>query len=187
MKHSFIFCTLYLALMNCSDDPEPANQLLINKDMEAGASSPNGWWDLSQTVYTTEWTTDEASSGTKSLKISATQADANNFAFWAQSYMGVIPVGKDVVLSVKVKCKNVTGPGISIAIRGDNADTSNSIAEQFSTTQGITNISGEFDWTTYQVRLNGIQSDIKSLTVYFVFLPNTIGSAYFDDASLIVQ
>jgi hypothetical protein len=187
MKHTLILCALFLTFMGCKDDPEPAIQLLVNTDMDAGATSPNSWWDLEQTVYTTEWTTEETSSGTRSLKISATQSDTTNFAFWSQSYVGAIPVGKDVLLSVKVKCKNVSGTGISIAIRGDNAETSNSIAEQFSTSQGITNISGEFDWTTYQVRLNKIQSDIKSLTVYFVFLPNTIGTVYFDDASLTVQ
>jgi hypothetical protein len=187
MKKCLIHCALYLTFMGCTNAPEPALQLLVNNDMEAGTTTPNSWWDLTQTVYTTEWTTEEASSGTKSLKISATQTDANNFAFWAQRYMGVIPVGKDVVLSVKVKCKKVSGQGISIAIRGDNADTSNSFAEQFSTTQGEITIRGEFNWTTYQVRLNGIQSDIKSLTVYFLFLNNTVGTAYFDDASLTVQ
>lgn len=187
MKQTLTLCALFLIFMGCKDDPEPVMQLLVNTNMETGDTSPNSWWDLEPMVYNTEWTTEEANSRTRSLKISATQSDATNFAFWAQSYLGAIPVGKDVVLSIKVKCKNVSGQGISIAIRGDNSETPNGIAEQFSTTQGISNITGEFDWTTYQVRLNKIQSDIKSLTVYFVFLPNTIGTAYFDDASLTVQ
>jgi len=187
MKKSIIFCGLFLTFISCKDDPEPAIQLLVNTDMEAGAASPNRWWDLAQTVYTTEWTTEEASSGTRSLKMSASQSDATNFAFWAQTYVGAIPVGKDVVLAVKVKCKNVTGEGISIAIRGDKASPLNGYAAQFSTTQDKISITGDFDWTTYQVRLNEIQSDIKSLTIYFVFLDNTVGDAYFDDASLTVQ
>ena len=187
MEKSLILCALLLAFMGCKDDPDPAIQLLVNTDMEAGATSPNAWWGLEETVYVNEWTTEEASSGTRSLKISAAQSDDTNFAFWSQTYVGAIPVGKDVVLSIKVKCKNVSGRGISIAIRGDDANSLNSNAEQFSTTQGKINITGDFDWTTYHVRLDGIQSDIKSLTVYFVFLSNTVGTAYFDDASLTVQ
>ncbi len=187
MKQSLILCALFLTFMGCKDDPEPANQLLVNTDMEAGATSPNSWGALEQTVYTAEWTTEEASSGTRSLKISATQSDPTNFAFWSQYYVGTIPVGKDVVLAIKVKCKNVTGEGISIAIRGDKANSINGYAAQFSTTEDRISITGDFDWTTYEVRLDGIQSDIKSLTIYFLLLDNTVGTVYFDDASLIVQ
>jgi len=187
MKQILILCACLATLMGCKDDPEPAIELLVNTDMEAGTSYPNGWWDLAPTVYTAEWATEEASSGSKSLKITASQSDAISFAFWSQTYLGAIPVGKDVVLSIRVKCKNVSGDGISIAIRGDNGDTSNSVAEQFSTTQGTASITGDFDWTTYQVRLNGIQNDIKSLTVYFLLLDNTVGTVYFGDASLTVQ
>jgi hypothetical protein len=190
MKQHLILCALLSVFVGCNDDSdnnEPAIQLLVNTNMEAGATSPNNWWDMMQTVYSTEWTTQEASSGTKSLKISAEQSDPTNFAFWAQSYTGAIPVGKDIVLSVKVKCKNVIGKGISIAIRADNADTQNGNAEQFNTTQGSTTITGDFDWTTYHVRLSGIQNDIKLLTVYFLLLDNTMGTVYFDDASLTVQ
>lgn len=187
MKHSLILCTLFLVFMGCKDDPEPALQLLVNTDMEAGATLPNGWSGWEKTGYTIEWTTEEASSGTRSLKISAAQPDDTNFTFWSQYYGGVIPVAKDVVLSVKVKCKNVSGQGVSIAIRGDNDNLTNDHAEQFSTTQTVTTITGDFDWTSYHVRLDGIQSDITSLTVYFLLLDNTAGTVYFDDASLTVQ
>lgn len=185
MKKFLILCTFFLTLMGCKDDSESVIQLLVNTDMEAGATSPNSWWDNENTVYITEWSTEEASSGIRSLKISTTQSDAVNFAFWAQSYEGAIPVGKDVVLSVKVKCKNMSGQGVSIAVRGDESNATS--ATQFSTTQGKISITGDFDWTTYQVRLEDIQSDIKSLYVYFVFLPNTVGDVYFDDATLTVQ
>lgn len=186
MKRSPILCLLILIFMGCKDDNEPAIQLLVNTDMEAGTTSPNSWFQRGETVYRTEWTTEEANSGTRSLKISATQIDATDFAFWGQSYFGAIPIGKDVVLSIKVKCKDVIGEGISIAIRGDNANSIDTAA-QFSTTQDTINITGDFDWTTYQVRLNGIKRDIKSLSIYFVFLNNTVGTVYFDDASLIIQ
>lgn len=187
MKYSPILCALLVIFVGCKDDPEPAIELLVNSDMEAGGTAPNAWWDLERTVYTTEWTTEEASSGAKSLKISATESDATNFSFWAQSYFGEIPVGKDVVLSIKIKCKKVSGQGISIAIRGDTPTSSTGTAAQFSSTEGRVRISGDFDWTTYQVRLDGIHNDIKSLTIYVLMLPNTAGTVYFDDASLKAQ
>jgi hypothetical protein len=183
MKHSIILCMLFLACMGCKDDPEPAKQLLVNTDMEAGATSPNDWWDMEQTGYTTEWTTEEANSGSRSLKISAIELEATNFAFWTQSYVGAIPVGEDVVLSVKVKCKNISGEGVSIVIRGDTANGQG----QFISTEGRTPITGDFDWTTFDLRLDEIQGDIKSIIVFLVFLPNTVGTVYFDDATLVVQ
>lgn len=188
MKSTFFLTALVVLFVSCKNDADPEPQeLLINTDMEAGGSVPNAWWELERTVYTTEWTAEEASSGTKSLKISATEPDASNFAFWAQSYFGSIPVGKDLFFSIKIKCKGVTGQGISIAVRADNATTVNGAAAQFSTTQGTNPISGDFDWTTYNVRLNQVQGDIKSLTVYVLLLNNSVGTVYFDDASLKAQ
>jgi hypothetical protein len=188
MKQILFISTLVLLLIGCKDDedPEPP-ELLINTDMEAGESMPDSWWDLERTVYTTEWTAEEASSGTKSLKISATESDATNFSFWAQSYFGEIPVGKDVVFFIKIKCKKVSGQGISIAIRGDSPSSLNGTAAQFSSTEGRVRISGDFDWTTYQVRLDEIHNDIKSLTIYVLMLNNSVGTVYFDDASLKAQ
>ncbi|MCE2934478.1 MAG: hypothetical protein ACK5WO_05155 [Cyclobacteriaceae bacterium] len=187
MKYFLTFCLFLPLLIGCQDDPEPVIQLLVNGDMETGAASPNSWWNREQTVYSTEWTTEEASKGSKSLKISASQTDPINFAFWAQTFSGSIPVEKNVVLSVSVKGKDLTGQGVSIVIRGDAESSPGGPAEQGSTTQGTTNITGTFDWTTYTVRLTGIERDIKSLTIYLILLPNSTGEVYFDEASLIVE
>ena len=187
MKYIILSALFLPALIGCKDDPEPAIDLLVNNSMEIGDSSPNSWLDLEQTVYSTEWTSEEANSGNKSLKITATQTDPTNIAFWAQSFSGSIPVGKDVVLSIRIKGKNLTGQGISIAIRGDAETPRSGLAEQFGTTEGEIDITGSFDWTTYNVRLNGIDSNIKELTVFLIFLPNSTGTVYFDDASLRVQ
>jgi hypothetical protein len=181
-----IYAALFVMLLcGCNDDPKPPTELLVNVDIESGGTLPNGWLDMEETVYTTEWTTEEASSGIRSLKISATESDDTNFALWYQHYAGVIPVDKDLVLSVRIKGNNVSGEGIAIAIRGNDGISLD--AAQFSTTQGTINITGNFDWTTYQVRLNKLQKDIKSITVYLMLLNNTTGTVYFDDASLMVQ
>jgi hypothetical protein len=86
---------------------------------------------------------------------------------------------------LKVKAKgNLTGQGISIAIRGDDANSVNGYAKQFATTQGTSPISGTFNWTEYSVKLNNVDASLESITIYVIFLNNTFGDVYFDDISL---
>ena len=180
---SLFFCLAIFAA--CDKKSFPAiPQLLNNTDVEAGSGQPNNWWKYNTTPYVSTWTTDESLSPKHSLELSSDIIDSVNFAFWAQTFDGVIPVGKDLVLSVKIKGKNLGGQGLSIAIRADDTASPMGYSEQFITTQGTTGITGTFDWTTYTVRLPAIQNNIKSVTIYLLFLPRTTGTAYFDDPAL---
>lgn len=163
-------------------------ELLADPFMEDGVTVPAAWWSDSEATYIKERSREHSVSPDYSLKISTMVSDPVNFASWGQSYTGEIPTGHDVLLSVKVKGVDVEGAGLAIVLRGDDTLYPLGDAEQFISSQSIVfAISGTFDWTTYEVRLPNVKQEIKSLTVYFIFLSNTTGTAYFDDASLVVQ
>src|SRR6185436_3602573 len=100
-----------------------------------------------------------------------------------QTMTAIIPHGKNITLKAKIK-GNLTGIGASIAIRGDIESPADGGAEQFATTQDQTPITGSSDWQDYSVTLVNINSNIKTITVYLLLLPNTTGEVYFDDLSL---
>ncbi|MCP5062295.1 MAG: hypothetical protein GY936_07525, partial [Ignavibacteriae bacterium] len=83
-----------------------------------------------------------------------------------------------------VKSENISGEGIAIAIRCDDTITPRNVAELFSTTQNNVKIEGTFDWSTYSVSMDTIPEDIKSITIYLIYLRNTSGTVYFDDINL---
>lgn len=97
-----------------------------------------------------------------------------------------IPTGKSLTLRVRIKGQ-LEGDGVSIAIRGDDTSNISGVGEQFATTQGPSPISGTFNWTEYGLNLDTIEPNIKSLTVYLIYLPNTTGTVYFDDVSLVFK
>ena len=165
------------------DDVQPV-QLISGGDLEAGTSFPIGWYyDNGQNSYNVAWTVEEAASPKRSLKIATEVSNATNFAFWGRTISTNIPVGKDVILKVKIKSK-LTGSGVAIAIRGDDTESPQVPGEQFATTQGTISITGNFDWKEQSIKMDKVGENIKSLTVYLLYLPNTTGEAYFDDISL---
>ncbi len=148
----------------------------------------DSWWQRksnSDSNHEITWVTEESYSPDKSLKISNQVSDSTGFAFWAQSLYDDIPTGQDVTLKVKIK-GNLTGDGVSIVIRGDDYDSwhNNGDLKQFETTEGDTKISGTFDWTEYSLTMTDVTEDVTIMTVYLVYLENTVGEVYFDDASL---
>jgi len=171
-------------LLSCDDDEAGKNQLIVNGDVEAGATFPNSWWfNTGNNQYETAWTDQESYSAKKSLQISSPATHTSGFAFWAQTITSNLPIGKGVTLSVKIK-GDLVGEGVSIAIRGDNTSVPDGSGEQFITTQGSESITGTFDWTDHSITLSSVDATTKSITIYFVFLPNTKGKVYFDDVSL---
>ena len=169
-------------------------ELLENGNMEEKESDerPRGWWynrgtnvnDVDPDSKQTTLTYDLTDPNNKCLKINGV-TDSKNFAFWAQTISNNIPVGKKVKLKIRVKTENLTGTGAAIAIRCDDAVKPTGSAEQFTTTQKRIPIVDSSD-KYYSIELNErIRADIKSITVYLLFLGNTSGTVYFDDASLI--
>ena len=86
---------------------------------------------------------------------------------------------------MNIKSVNLDGQGVYIAIRGDDTAPPSGSAEAFATTQGNEQISGTFDWKKFDVTLDKVPSDIKSLTFYLIYGTKTSGSVFFDDVSLI--
>lgn len=180
----FVVLLIALTLQSCNKDEVQPVQMVSGGDVETGSTSPNGWWfSTGQNNYNVTWTEEQSFSPKKSLKMSTQTLNSDNFAFWAQTISTNIPVGKDVTLKVKVK-SNLTGQGISIVLRGDDSTYPDGSAEQFVTTQGTIPISGIFDWKEQSIKMTKVGENIKSLTVYLVYLPNTTGEVYFDDISL---
>ncbi len=184
----YLFVIVIFFLASCKKDEEvvPVVELLLNGDAEAGSTFPENWFFSSgQTAnaYGVGWSKEEANSGMKSLKLWINTADETNFAFWAQTISTDLPVGKTVTLKVKIKA-DLTGEGVSIAVRGDDTAPPEGAAEQFATTSGTTSITGKFDWKEYNIKLDKVEATTKSLTAILILNPGTTGSVYFDDASL---
>jgi hypothetical protein len=131
--------------------------------------------------FTASWTDEDSFSPTHSLKIARTIIDTTNFWYWDQIYSGIMPTGRTLTLTAKIKGVNLTGEGVSIFIRGDGANQSNL---QFATTQGDISITGTFDWSTYSVSLSTLSTDVYHIVVFLIYLPKTTGTVYFDDIKL---
>ncbi|MEJ2614350.1 MAG: hypothetical protein P8Z35_05305 [Ignavibacteriaceae bacterium] len=158
---------------------------LVNGDMELGKYSPDNWWfgSADNSLFSFKWDTSEYLSANHSLKISSSNS-GEKFSFWGQTISANELIGKKITLNVNIKTVNLDGQGVYIAIRGDDTNPPTGNAEVFATTQGKKQISGTFDWKKFNVTLDNVPSDIKSLTFYLIYGIKTSGSVYFDDASL---
>ena len=92
-----------------------------------------------------------------------------------------------IKLTVNIKTENLEGPGVAIALRCDGPEVNGQIQfSQFVTSQGTIPIKGTKDWTKYTVELDQkVRPGIETINVYFLYLEDTSGTVYFDDASLI--
>jgi len=186
----FLILTLFsiILLSSCKKDEVVEDivvEYLKNTTLEEGLDGlPNDWgFSTGNNVYNVKWTNEESHSPDKSLSISTETRDSTNFAFWGQFFNSDIPHGQDGTLSAWIK-GDLVGNGVSIVIRGDDTDGPEGTAEQFVSTQGVTNINGNFDWTEYSVTLRSIETNIRSLTVYLLYNGGTTGTVYFDDIQL---
>jgi len=161
------------------------NYALQNTDFETGSSYPENWWQgaTNSNSFQISYVDDVSHSSSHSAKITSKGSDSE-FSFWAQTILADQFVGKSAELKVNMKAENILGDGIAIAIRGDDTESPRNIAEIFSTTQGDQQISGTFDWKSFSVNTDKIPENIKSITIYLIYLPNTSGTIYFDDVSL---
>ena len=179
MKMTYFILLGVCMVLSCEkEDPIPS-QLLKNSDME----SIDQIWFNSGTggTFVAELTTDESYSPTHSLKLSSPNSDPGNFWYFSRGYTGKIPIGEELTLTAKIKGVNLVGEGMAIAIRCDAAD---STLLQFETSQDYEIINGTFNWTTYTVKLSNVISETAFIIVFLCILPNTTGTAYFDDVTL---
>jgi hypothetical protein len=184
----FTYLLMVLLLVTGCKEKEvvPSIQILNNSDVEEGAATqPINWFESKVAPYQLEWTSEESFSPTRSLKISTTQSEPVNFSFWGQTINTNLPFGKDLVLSVRIKTKNLVGQGVSIALKADNT-LANPTAEgsTFVTSQQSMMINGTQDWTEYSIAMPSLRRDAKVVFIFLVYLPNTTGEAYFDEITL---
>jgi hypothetical protein len=175
---------LPLLFTRCAKEEAKPQQLLVNGNFENGNTVPTDWGYITEKdIYTGEWSDKEFVSPSKSAKISSLKSDTTVFSFWYPTITGNLPFGKDVTLKVKIK-GNITGKGVSIAIRTDDTTIPSGRAEQFITTQNLSPITGSFNWSEKTITLANVKPTSMSITVYFIYLSNTTGEVYFDDAIL---
>lgn len=160
--------------------------LLTNGDIESGILN---WGFLSSVQnnpnsYVSEATEEFAASPKKSLKISCTKVnDTGAFGYFVQSFLVTdLKTGSKLTLKAKVKGVNLTGNGLSIALRGDMTGVTGS--RFFQSSQDVTPLRGTFDFREVTVTLDAYQGNADRIIVFLLYLPNTTGTAYFDDISL---
>lgn len=195
MKLFLSACCLLVAscvLTACkSTDAQPQDtNLLTNGNVEqqsqnwffnydaSHATNPNG--------FAYGHTSEAASSPQYSLKINCNAVRQDSaFCFYGQNNIPFndIPVGAKLTLTAKIKPVNLTGQGVSIAIRGDKGNQ----VVFFQTTQGTTPITGTSDFKEHSVTLNNYPGSIDNLLIFMVYLPKTTGYVYFDDIALTVN
>jgi len=171
---------LLMTILTSCEKKDNQSELIVNGNVESGLGVPNDWWPSAEKDnFNLMWTEEYSFSPKKSLMISRQTKSATDFTYWTQVIYNNIPIGKTVTLKVKIK-GNLTGDGISIAIRSDS-DTE---MLQFVSSENISRIGGTFDWSEYSIQMPKIDVSTESLLIFLVYLPNTTGEVYFDDISL---
>ena len=166
-----------------TDDNQPIN-LLRNFSAELGTgNTPAEWWNNPATDKI-EWAS-EGKAGTHSLRISylSNISTERYGSYWAQTITNNIPVGKMPVLKAFIKGSYLSDNAVAISIRGDDPLTAG--VDYSCDTVNTENISGTFDWKEYTLKASTpVPANIRSITVYLVFLPDQHGIVYFDDIRL---
>lgn len=154
------------------DEATPVVEFLKNGNLEEGSqnwflgfdnnnpTNPNG--------FTISLSKEFASSPANSLKMNCDAVvNSSAFCFYAQSFPTTdIKAGSKLTLKAKVKGVNLSGQGISLFFRGDKRG----VATVFSkTTQGITPITGNFDFKEFSVSLDNY-TYTESVDIIIVYL-----------------
>jgi len=83
-----------IVIFSCKEEEEDTINLLLNSTVERGFRVPSNWFSRdSQEQYVVDFSTAEAYSPQKSLKISSQNQIKDDFAFWGQSVQSDIPGG----------------------------------------------------------------------------------------------
>ena len=175
----------------CADPAEPPmtepvfEQLLLNGSVELGTGAPDHWRtvDISSGDYEFDWVDGDGWDGSRSLAIRASP-NAQSGAFWAQSVAVSDLKGVLLRLTAFVKVNDISGPGVGIAVRGDDTSLNNGSGEAFATTQGLERITGTRGWQRTRVGLTGVPDEVDEITVFLIQLPGSSGEVLFDDISL---
>jgi len=175
-----LFCGILLLVSACSDDDDQATKQIVNDDLEGSIA----WQfvNVAPASHAGVLVNSVSASSSHSLSITSSEAKSDGFSFWRLDITpSDIHLGAPLELTVKVRVTNVTGNGVYVALRGD--DNSNNIF--FESTQGVQTINGTADFNSYTVKLDSYPEGVKHIYIFLILDASSIGSANFDDISLI--
>ncbi len=190
---SLVLLAFLSIILSCKKDsgnvnPSTGTELLQNGNLDgtttnwfSGFESPAG---SNPNNYVLELSEDFSVSPKKSIKIQCDKVNNTaSFCHYNQAFSTTgLKAGAILTLNAKIKGVNLVGQGLSIAIRGDKTGASSSVF--FRTTQGVSPITGTFDFKEFSVSLESYEGNADRIIVFIVFLPQTTGTAYIDDISL---
>lgn len=167
---------------NKDEEPEP-HQILNNWNMEADVYGEARYWykAISGNVVCS-WDSLESVSPTHSLKMTSDDSTGMDIGYYYQRVL-YIEKGQDLSFQIKVKGQNLVGNGVAVALYA--FDNANPLTEpiRFASSDETIRLVGSFDWTPVKIEMENIEAEIKSLWIFLVYLPDTQGTAYFDDAT----
>ena len=170
-------------LPGCREDDE-MGQLLDDPSLNNGNNFPNSWyyWQ-NNSNHKFFWSPKENNSKDFYFALETYSFDTAHASFFMQTIKTPIPKGKQLILRSKIKAENLTGQGVSIAIRCEGPES----MVAFASTEGKTKIEGSFDWKEFSVVLDKVPDETNQLHVFLLYLPATTGKVFFDDITLTYQ
>lgn len=178
-----LFTVLFIS---CNKEEEPeVHQILNNSDMESEVyGMPRYWnWESNGNTECT-WDSLEFTSPTHSLKISSIDSVGYDLAYWSQR-VTYIEHGKDLKLRVNVKGIDLVGRSPVIVVHAFNTTSYGGEFLHIASNEDTDNnqIIGTFDWKTYEVVVENIKSNVRSIWVLLFYRYDTLGTVYFDDVT----
>ncbi|GAB3508164.1 hypothetical protein GCM10027341_43590 [Spirosoma knui] len=183
---------LIASLLGCTTK-ETSNepQFVVNSDIE---KTPGQEWvfnyhngdNRNPNGYLFEHSTEAATSGTHSLKLSCkTIRDSSASCFVYQSFASTqIPASSTITLKAKIRTVNLKGRGVSITLRGDKIVNGKGNPVFYTSTDGVVTINGTTDFKEYFASRDGYGGNTDYLAVILAYLPGTTGTVYFDDVTV---
>lgn len=181
MKFTFIstLLLLFIIISGCKKETPIPDELLKDNGFENIQSG--NWWVFNDTTgFNLRLSSSGYSTSGHSAAAARTVRDSVNISGFSQQYTGEIPVGETLVLSCWIKGENLAGKGVALVINC-NGDQPNL---QIASSEDDVIINGTFDWQQFTVSLPNVSGQVKSISIFLVYLTSTTGKVYFDDVSL---
>lgn len=186
MKISYLLILAFVLVSGCKKEEEASEEAVIPTqllgDTNAEYLGGSFWYStIAANGFFLGRIDNVFLSPTHSFTISRTTPDSVNIAYYAQIYNLKMPVGDNLTLKAHIKGVNLEGEGVSIMIL---CNDENNTPVQYEGTEGTISITGTFDWTPYTIDLLDLQSSVKTIYVFLIYLTDTTGTVYFDDITL---
>ncbi len=191
-----ILSLLFQGCKKPETQPQAPANLLADADFE---SYPFQQWPsilgrsskTNPNTYAVEYSIEDASSPTHSIKVSADAfKNDTTFQYIGQSVLiSKVPIAEGAKLTMKAKIKTVSiqGNGISIAIGGNYFVNGVASTAFYTSTEGKTSITGTSEFKEYTITFDSVPKNLYSVYALVFYLPKTTGTAYYDDISLTVN